>query len=341
MRDICLNCCVKADVERSHVAEKRHLQTLYYVFPRFYIRADRVNQQLTADLTCCWLTTYFYRRPNRLIDPVDFRYPRMRRTRLVALFGVVLLVALAGCTGSPADEPATPDEPASESTESTTTPDAVDGESVTVTVTRVIDGDTMEIEYANGTEDTVRLLGVDTPETTLSRVSPDEFAGIPDTTAGRDHLFNWGERATTLAEDELEGTQVQMIFDPDSDRRGYFGRLLVYLYVDGENFNQRLLGEGYARMYDSQFSLRQEFAAAEQEAQATEVGLWGFQDSDTESGTDSDSSNVEIPPLPPDGDYNCGDFETQEQAQYVLENELGDPHGLDGDGNEIACESLP
>jgi len=161
-------------------------------------------------------------------------------------------------------------------------------ESVTVTVTRVIDGDTMEIEYANGTEDTVRLLGVDTPETTLSRVSPDEFAGIPDTTAGRDHLFNWGERATTFAEDELEGTQVQMVFDPDSDRRGYFGRLLVYLYVDGENFNERLLAEGYARMYDSQFSLREEFATAEQEAQATDVGLWDFQDSATESGTDSD-----------------------------------------------------
>ena len=262
----------------------------------------------------------------------------MRRTRLVALVGVVLLVVLAGCTGSPVDEPATPKESTTESTEPTTTPDAVDGESVTVTVTRVIDGDTMEIEYANGTEDTVRLLGVDTPETTLSRVSPDEFAGIPDTTAGRDHLFNWGERATTFAEDELEGTQVQMVFDPDSDRRGYFGRLLVYLYVDGENFNERLLAEGYARMYDSQFSLREEFATAEQEAQATDVGLWDFQDSATESGTDSD---MEIPPLPPDGDYNCGDFETQEQAQYVLENESGDPHGLDGDGNGVACESLP
>jgi len=263
----------------------------------------------------------------------------MRRTRLVALVGVVLLVALAGCTGSPVDETATPDEPASESTE-TTTPDAVDGESVTVTVTRVIDGDTMEIEYANGTEDTVRLLGVDTPETTLSRVSPDEFAGIPDTTAGRDHLFNWGERATTFAEDELEGTQVQMVFDPDSDRRGYFGRLLVYLYVDGENFNERLLAEGYARMYDSQFSLREEFATAEQEAQATDVGLWDFQGSDTGSETVSESSDVEVPPLPADGDYNCGDFETQEQAQYVLENESGDPHGLDADGNGVACESL-
>jgi len=259
----------------------------------------------------------------------------------VALVGVVLLVALAGCTGSPADEPATPEEPNTKSTETTTMPDAVDGESVTVTVTRVIDGDTMEIEYANGTEDTVRLLGVDTPETTLSRVSPDEFAGISDTTAGRDHLFNWGEQATIFAEDELEGRQVEIVFDPDSDRRGYFGRLLVYLYVDGENFNGRLLGEGYARTYDSQFSLREEFVALEQEAQATDVGLWDFQDSDTESGTDSDSSDTEMPPLPPDGDYNCGDFETQEQAQYVLENKSGDPHGLDGDGNGIACELLP
>ena len=187
----------------------------------------------------------------------------MRRTRLVALVGVVLLVVLAGCTGSPVDEPATPKESTTESTEPTTTPDAVDGESVTVTVTRVIDGDTMEIEYANGTEDTVRLLGVDTPETTLSRVSPDEFTGIPDTTEGRDHLFNWGERATTLAEDELEGTQVQMVFDPDSDRRGYFGRLLVYLYVDGEHFNERLLAEGYARMYDSQFSLRKKLVVSQ------------------------------------------------------------------------------
>ena len=265
----------------------------------------------------------------------------MRRTRLVVLVGVVLLVALAGCTGSPVDGLAIPDEPNIESTEATTALDAVDGVSVTVTVTRVIDGDTMEIEYANGTKDTVRLLGVDTPETTLSRVSPDEFAGIPDTTAGRDHLLNWGERATTFAEDELEGKEVEMVFDPDSDRRGYFGRLLVYLYVDGENFNGRLLGEGYARTYDSQFSLREEFVALEQEAQATDVGLWDFQDSDTESGTDSDSSDTEMPPLPPDGDYNCGDFETQEQAQYVLENKSGDPHGLDGDGNGIACELLP
>ncbi|MGA9399647.1 thermonuclease family protein [Haladaptatus sp.] len=33
-----------------------------------------------------------------------------------------------------------------------------------VTVTDVVDGDTLDIQYSNGSTDTVRLLGVDTPE---------------------------------------------------------------------------------------------------------------------------------------------------------------------------------
>ena len=39
-------------------------------------------------------------------------------------------------------------------------------------------------------------------------------------------------------------------------------------------------------------------------------------------------------------DCNCGDFNTQEEAQRVLEAFNGDPHKLDGDGNGLACESL-
>jgi excalibur calcium-binding domain-containing protein len=39
------------------------------------------------------------------------------------------------------------------------------------------------------------------------------------------------------------------------------------------------------------------------------------------------------------GDLDCADFATQEEAQ---ENLLpGDPHGLDGDGDGVACEDLP
>jgi hypothetical protein len=38
-------------------------------------------------------------------------------------------------------------------------------------------------------------------------------------------------------------------------------------------------------------------------------------------------------------DYDCEDFATQEEAQeYLLP---GDPYGLDGDGDGVACEDLP
>ena len=50
----------------------------------------------------------------------------------------------------------------------------------------------MEVELADGETDTVRLLGVDTPETTLGDVSPDEYEGFSENQAARDHLFNWG-----------------------------------------------------------------------------------------------------------------------------------------------------
>jgi len=38
-------------------------------------------------------------------------------------------------------------------------------------------------------------------------------------------------------------------------------------------------------------------------------------------------------------DYDCEDFETQEEAQFYLVR--GDPYGLDEDGNGLACENLP
>ncbi|RBI60819.1 hypothetical protein DMJ13_16620 [halophilic archaeon] len=49
---------------------------------------------------------------------------------------------------------------------------------------------------------------------------------------------------------------------------------------------------------------------------------------------------VDIPPPPADGDYDCSSFDTQEQAQAVLDRTSGDPHRLDGDDDGVACESL-
>ena len=36
----------------------------------------------------------------------------------------------------------------------------------------------------------------------------------------------------------------------------------------------------------------------------------------------------------------CANFDTHEEAQRVLEQEPSDPHYLDGDDDDVACEEL-
>jgi hypothetical protein len=85
-------------------------------------------------------------------------------------------------------------------------------------------------------------------------------------------------------------------------------------------------------VYDSSFSLRDEFDGAESEARANDVGLWNFDDESSSSDADESASasgdEIYVPPTPADGDYDRSHFETQEQAQYVLEDTAGDPMDL-------------
>ncbi|MFB6096029.1 MAG: lamin tail domain-containing protein [Haloferacaceae archaeon] len=207
---------------------------------------------------------------------------------------LALLVVLAGCaslpSGSPSGGPATVSGgtgPASggpsradgtTSTAGTTgtatpTPVPASRPQTTATITRVVDGDTMHVRFPDGSTDTIRLLGVDTPET-YGESDPAEFEGVPDTPAGRECLSTWGERATAYATDRLDGETVELGFDPQEGRRGYYGRLLAYVWIDGRQFNYDLIREGYARMYDSNFVERPRYAPAEERARAARRGLW-------------------------------------------------------------------
>jgi len=174
---------------------------------------------------------------------------------------VSLLVLLSGCSAL---------GPADESPGATT---ATLGESYSVTVTTVVDGDTVKIRFANGSTDTVRLLGVDTPETHAEN-SPDEFEGVPETTAGRTCLGEAGENATRFMTDRLLGETVQFSTDATADSRGYYGRLLGYISHEGKNINYRLVTTGHARVYDSEFSLSERFDAAEERARTNGTGVW-------------------------------------------------------------------
>lgn len=142
-----------------------------------------------------------------------------------------------------------------------------------VTVTNVVDGDTLDVQYENGTTDTVRLLGVDTPET-YGENTPDEWEGVPDTQAGKDCLRSEGEDAKAFMKNNLEGKQITLKFDSESDHRGYYGRLLAYVYYGGEDYNYKLIESGQARVYDSTFSKSSSYYSAESSAQNTERNAW-------------------------------------------------------------------
>ena len=181
---------------------------------------------------------------------------------------VVVLVVVAGCSGFT--------DPPSRSAGT-----AVDGQSavdvpqpaVTVTVTAVVDGDTVQVAYGNGTADTVRLVGVDTPEVQAEN-DPAEFEGVPETAAGVSCLRGAGTNASSLAKQRLLGETVGLAFDPELNRRGYYDRLLAYVVLEGTLFNYRLVETGHARVYDSEFERAERFYAAEDRARTERRGLW-------------------------------------------------------------------
>jgi micrococcal nuclease len=203
---------------------------------------------------------------------------------------VSILFVLAGCTAgvSPTGSP------------TTDTGEQSLARGATVTITHVTDGDTMDVRFSDGREETVRLLGVDTPEV-HTETAPSEWEGIPDTDAGAAWLRNWGENASRFATTELEGETVQIRTDPQADRRGSYGRLLVYLSLSSSSgdrsFNYRLIERGYARLYDTDFSRRDEFVAAERRARDEGTGAWGFAGASQVTATEALADGGQSVPL--------------------------------------------
>lgn len=122
-------------------------------------------------------------------------------------------------------------------------------------VTEVVDGDTLRIRFADGDRDTVRLVGIDTPEI-YAESQPSEFVGVPDTASGRDCLQQWGWRAKAYAAERLEGRIVGFAFDPNVEKRDAYDRLLAYVLVGNGTLNYDLVRSGYARVYETDFSRR-------------------------------------------------------------------------------------
>jgi len=127
-------------------------------------------------------------------------------------------------------------------------------------VVKVVDGDTIHITI-DGKKETVRLIGINTPETVDPR-KPVECFGV---------------EASNKAKELLEGKKVRVETDASQGERDKYGRLLAYVFrEDGLFVNNYMVAEGYAYEYTYRlpYKYQAEFKAAQQVAEKSGKGLW-------------------------------------------------------------------
>jgi micrococcal nuclease len=138
-------------------------------------------------------------------------------------------------------------------------------------VTEVVDGDTVDV-IRIGEADTVRVLGIDTPEK-YGEVHPREF-GLENSSQSRNCLRTVAENASNLVQNRISGREISVVQDPRSDERGDYGRLLAYIEYNNTDIGEVLLEKGYARVYDSSFERKGEYRAIESESIRQNRGIW-------------------------------------------------------------------
>jgi micrococcal nuclease len=255
----------------------------------------------------------------------------------------------------PRPESPSPDSSAPASTSASASPAAGGGNyDATVTVSRVVDGDTIEVSPAVDGNEEVRLIGIDTPETK----DPSE------------EVEPLGPEASAFATDALMGQSVGLEFDVEKEDQ--YGWLLAYVWLrsGGEMFNEVLVEAGLAQAYPYDPNTRYErrFVAAQEQARAAGLGIWGLalsqqclladrgngigegtpgcsgatasaisSASSSASASSSSSASAGSGGGAPASPTSGGDIDC-DQVNGPIPTPPGDPDGLDGDGNGLACE---
>ena len=150
-------------------------------------------------------------------------------------------------------------------------------------VLKVSDGDTVHI-LLEGTDESVRLIGVDTPEKFKSSKLTKDAEASP---LSAQEIQRLGEGASAYTADLLVGREVYV--QPGIEERDRYRRLLAYLYVpqpggdwtfDGQTFTQVNLELAQAGWVEPltippNVDFAEEYVAAAREARAAGRGMWG------------------------------------------------------------------
>jgi len=131
-------------------------------------------------------------------------------------------------------------------------------------VKKVTDGDTVSVEVYGQTQ-SVRLIGVDTPET----VAPGQPIGC------------YGKKASAHTKKALTKKLVRLEIPRIGDSEDAYGRTLAYVYLDADEdgsyehlFNEDLITLGLARTTTFSHAHRRGFERLREEAEERGVGLW-------------------------------------------------------------------
>lgn len=207
-----------------------------------------------------------------------------------------------------------------------------------VRVSKVIDGDTIDVTDKNDQTKRVRIIGIDTPETKDPRKPVQCF----------------GHEASAKAYELLFDKQV-MLSIPKFESEDKYGRQLAYVQVNNLDYGAMMISEGYAYHYSRFPHNRMElYKTLETQARDAGSGLWTSETCNGKaSPVDDASSNITpstslIEPATTcscdTNTKNCSHFKRQPEAQAYFQccmEKVGfDVHKLDGDGNGLVCESL-
>jgi endonuclease YncB( thermonuclease family) len=127
-------------------------------------------------------------------------------------------------------------------------------------ITRFTDGDTISVDM-NGKSESVRMIGVDTPETHKPNAP----------------VQCYGPAAAAYTKNLIGKNRVRLEADPTNQNRDRYNRLLRYVYMpDGRLVQAELIKNGYGFAYTSfPFTKSEDFVTLQEQAKTQNKGLWG------------------------------------------------------------------
>ena len=139
---------------------------------------------------------------------------------------------------------------------------ATQGSTLRATVVRGVDGDTVKV-LVQGHEISVRMMGIDTPETHYMGKSQGE----------------WGEHAAEVLRGYLP-EQDAVTLEFDQERCDSYGRILAFVHHKGMNVNEQMLRDALAVNFCMYPSVKycEKFARIVDVAVATRDGIFGVKD---------------------------------------------------------------